>query len=54
MIPKEIINHRLLWTLETINLLIPESKGFEQHRSALDKIFDMKSDIPEAVAMTEH
>ncbi|XP_057660735.1 uncharacterized protein LOC130896571 [Diorhabda carinulata] len=47
---EKIVNQRLMWHLETSNLLIKEQTGFRPNCSTLDNIVDLESEINEAFA----
>lgn len=46
----KIVNRRLVWFLETNNLLANNQNGFRPHRSTLDNIIDLESIIQESFA----
>lgn len=53
-ISDKIINDRLMWTLESRNLLIPEQSGFRKRRSAIDNLMELESEIHKAFANKQY
>lgn len=49
-----IINKRILWYLEQIHFLSPHQSGFRKHRSTLDNLITIESDICNAFISKEH
>lgn len=51
---EKIINNRLMWYLESSKIIIPEQSGFRKHRSTVDNLVDLESEIHEAFAIKQH
>lgn len=51
---EKILNRRLLWYLESKNLIAPTQSGFRKHRCTLDNIVSLESEVHEAFANKQH
>lgn len=51
---EKIINNRLMWHMESRKLIIPEQSGFRKHRSTVDNLVDIESEIHEALAIKQY
>lgn len=51
---QKMVNRRLIWFLETKNLLIDEQCGFRQHRSTVDQIMLLRNEIETTFENKQH
>lgn len=51
---EKVVNERLVWFLDNLNFLSPFQSGFRKHRSTIDHLVNIESNICDAFVMKQH